>query len=200
MVNNTKPESQDPRRGDASGIQRHVESTVETQLSPVIHSAPPSEAPPFLSPPDTVHESILVHSPRKRRRTADESTTGYGSHLERLPYSAYDPIRSQYRVYDLSKVFTSVSPDGYTYMPEQKYVPKVVEAEYRRLADSAAAAIPAESLLSPAIWKEEFYWPNQFTTTQCACLMRYYIENLAPWVSRPLVKMLRPYNDKASLM
>ncbi len=82
-------------------------------------------------------------------------------------------------------------------MPEQKQVPKVVEAEYRRLADSAAAAIPVESLLSPAVWKEEFYWPNQYTTTQCACLMRYYIENLAPWVGCPLFETHGPLLTKA---
>lgn len=118
----------------------------------------------------------MVHSPIKRRKTADSTTPKNHTH------ATYNPIHSQYRIYDPPKAFGSVSLDGFNYLPEQHYVPKVVEAEYRRLADWAAAAIPPESLLSPAIWKEEFYWPNQFTTTQCACLMRYYIENLAPGV------------------
>lgn len=67
-------------------------------------------------------------------------------------------------------------------MSDQNYTPKVVEAEYRRLADSNAALVPEEPLLSPVIWKAEFLWPNVHTTTQCACLMRYYIDHLAPWV------------------
>lgn len=92
-------------------------------------------------------------------------------------------------MYNSPEVYNPASPDGFSYMPtEQKYVPKVVEAEYRRMADSAAAAIPKEDLLSPKIWKEEFYWPNKFTTTQCACLMRYYIDHLASWVGVDLAQ------------
>lgn len=39
---------------------------------------------------------------------------------------------------------------------------RAVEAEYKRLADSAAAAIPSASsgLLTPEIWKKSFFWPN----------------------------------------
>ena len=59
-----------------------------------------------------------------------------------------------------------------------------VEAEYKRLADSAAATIPSVSsgLLAPEVWKNKFVWPNRFTTTQCACLMRYFVDELAPGV------------------
>ena len=62
------------------------------------------------------------------------------------------------------------------------YATTQVEAEYRRLADTAAAAVPsvASGLLSPEIWKSSFVWPNRFTTTQCACLMRYFVDELAP--------------------
>ena len=59
---------------------------------------------------------------------------------------------------------------------------KRVEAEYIRLVDTKAATIPPDELLEPAIWKEKFYWPNKYTTTQCACLLRYFIEVLGPWV------------------
>jgi hypothetical protein len=187
VVNSASSNGQDQKRDELYRLQKQTDSVVESELSPTIRSAPPSEAPAFLSPSQTTQDAILVHSPIKRRRTADDTTEGYLTNSERFPHSAYDPIRSQYRIYDFPKVFSSVSPDGFTYMPEQKPVAKVVEAEYRRLADSAAAAIPPESLLSPTIWKEEFYWPNQFTTTQCACLMRYYIENLAPWVGKQLL-------------
>lgn len=58
-----------------------------------------------------------------------------------------------------------------------------IEAEYRKIADTEAAAIPAEPLLSPARWKRDFRWPNQYTTQQCMCLFRYYIDCLGPWVS-----------------
>ncbi|KIX07884.1 uncharacterized protein Z518_02538 [Rhinocladiella mackenziei CBS 650.93] len=180
-VNNTKFHAQDQKQEGFTVPYRRIEPSADADLSPPVRSAPPPEPPSFLSPSGTNHETVLVHSPIKRRKTADSIHPSYPSNTEPWPQGAYDPIRSQYRVYDPPKGFTSFSPDGFTAMPEQHYVPKVVEAEYRRLADSAAAAIPPESLLSPAIWKEEFYWPNKFTTTQCACLMRYYIEHLAPW-------------------
>ena len=186
-VNSKTSTTQDQRREDISRFQKPTDSLAAIELSPTIRSAPPSGAPPFLSSPDTIDEAILVHSPIKRRRTADDTSAGFLTYPKRFPHAAYDPIRSQYRIYDVPKALGAISSDGFKYMPEQRHVPKVVEAEYRRLADSDAARIPPESLLSPAIWKSEFYWPNQFTTTQCACLMRYYIENLAPWVG-----LLRP--------
>ncbi|OQV05965.1 Fungal Zn2-Cys6 binuclear cluster domain-containing protein [Cladophialophora immunda] len=181
VVTSTKANAQDERQENAAGPPKRLESSVEAELSPTVRSAPSTDLPPFLSPFNANNESVLVHSPIKRRRTADAISPEYQTHPNRLPNAAYDPIRSQYRIYDFPKVFSSTSADGFPYMPEQHQVPKVVEAEYRRLADSAAATIPEDPLLSPAIWKEEFYWPNQYTTTQCACLMRYYIENLAPW-------------------
>lgn len=58
---------------------------------------------------------------------------------------------------------------------------KEIAAEYQRLADTEAAAIPPDNFLSPALWKREFKWPNQFTTQQCLCLFRYYINILGPW-------------------
>lgn len=182
MVATTKGDLQDHRREDVSLIPKRSEPPLEAERSPPIRSAPPSEPPPLLSPPTTHHESVLVHSPLKRRKTADSAAPQYPSSTDPWPHAPYNPIRFKYLVYDTPKVFSSVSPDGFAYMPEQQYVTKVVEAEYRRLADSAAATIPSEELLSPAIWKKEFHWPNEFTTTQCACLMRYFIENLAPWV------------------
>ncbi|EXJ66337.1 uncharacterized protein A1O5_10489 [Cladophialophora psammophila CBS 110553] len=181
LVVGTKANAQDERQENASGPPKRFQSSVEAELSPTVRSAPSSDLPPFLSPFNTNHEPILPHAPIKRRRTADAIPPEYQARPNRSPNTAYDPIRSQYRIYDFPKVFSSTSPDGFPYMPEKHHVPKVVEAEYRRLADSAAAKIPEDPLLSPAIWKEDFYWPNKYTTTQCACLMRYYIENLAPW-------------------
>lgn len=61
---------------------------------------------------------------------------------------------------------------------------QAVETEYRRLADSAAASVPSifSGFLLPELWKQKFFWPNQYTTNQCVCLMRFYVEKLAPWV------------------
>lgn len=60
-------------------------------------------------------------------------------------------------------------------------LPRQVVAEYERLADDAAGAVPLTNL-SPEQWKGNFTWPNGLTTTLCECLMRYFIEELAPWV------------------
>ncbi|EXJ87272.1 hypothetical protein A1O3_04231 [Capronia epimyces CBS 606.96] len=182
VFNNTKSSVPDQKQDDVSVPSKQIDQPVKAQGPAIVHSTPAEDYTPFLSPSSTNHETVLVHSSIKRRRTADSTTQQYHSNAATWQRGAYDPIRSQYRVYHPPQVFSPVSPDGLAYMPEQQhYVPKVVEAEYRRLADSAAAAIPPESLLSPAIWKEEFYWPNKFTTTQCACLMRYYIDHLASW-------------------
>ena len=179
VSNNTKSDVQEHKQDDAAVTSKRVEPSFDAHVSPAIYSATAAEHPPFLSPPTSNHETVLVHSPIKRRRTADEATPNYHSNEEH--HGLYDPIRSQYRIYD--KVFSPVSSEGNTYMPDQHHVPRVVEAEYRRMADSDAAYNP-DSLLSPKVWKEEFYWPNRWTTIQCACLMRYYIEHLAPWVGR----------------
>lgn len=182
MVTTARPPPQPQTQDDPPvPIKRH-EQFAEDQ-SDTTYTVSSSEFPVSL-PLFSNDEKVLVHAPIKRRRTADSASQPFRPNPETWSQGAYDPIRSQYRVYESPKVFSPGSAEGFTFMPEQTYVPKVVEAEYRRLADSAAAKIPEdESLLSPTIWKEEFYWPNRFTTTQCACLMRYYIEHLAPWVS-----------------
>jgi len=148
------------------------------------------EPPPHshrLSTSTATNENVSGRPQAKRRRTTDSTTPTFPSTSEARPASVYDPIRFSYRVYDSGGAFHPADFHGLPDVTEQHHVPKVVEAEYRRLADSAAATIPPEVLLSPAIWKEQFYWPNKFTTTQCACLMRYYIEHLAPWVGHHLL-------------
>ncbi|EXJ83518.1 hypothetical protein A1O1_07141 [Capronia coronata CBS 617.96] len=179
--NNTNPPAPDQKQEDLPVPSKRTEPPGNAEGPATAHSAPTEGRAPFLSPSSTNLETLPVQSPFKRRRTADTTIQQYHVSAETWQRGAYDPIRSQYRVYHPPKVLNSVGPNGFAYMSEQQYVPKVVEAEYRRLADSAAATIPPESLLSPAIWKEEFYWPNKFTTTQCACLMRYYIDHLASW-------------------
>jgi hypothetical protein len=69
---------------------------------------------------------------------------------------------------------------GHNNMPQ---VPHRVRAEYRRLEDDNAGAIPEEHLLRPEEWRDNFFWPNAVTTNQCTTLMRYFIRELGPWVS-----------------
>lgn len=57
------------------------------------------------------------------------------------------------------------------------------QSQHNRLPDTAAAAVPSleSGMLSPRVWKEQFFWPNAYTTTQCLCLMRHFIEDMAAW-------------------
>lgn len=52
-----------------------------------------------------------------------------------------------------------------------------------RLPDTAAAALPSleSGMLSPKVWREQFFWPNEHTTTLCTCLMKHFIEDMAAW-------------------
>ena len=43
--------------------------------------------------------------------------------------------------------------------------------------------VSSASQLSPKIWKEQFFWPNASTTAQCICLVRYFVQEVAPQVS-----------------
>ena len=53
------------------------------------------------------------------------------------------------------------------------------------ILDSGASAVQSPSQLSPSIWKKQFFWPDESTTTQSICLVRYFVRELAPWVSAP---------------
>ena len=68
--------------------------------------------------------------------------------------------------------------------------PHSLRSENCRLPDTAAAALPSPTsgLLSPRIWKTQFFWPNAYTTNQCICLMRHYIQSIAPSVSDSIRK------------
>ena len=190
-VNNAKPVAEEQKQDNTSlDPYRRLQYPLDPDLSPTVHGAPSSEPFPFLSPTTSNNETALVRPliATKRRRTTDSTATRQNSGAESWQQqTAYDPVRGDtshiYRIYTLAKPYSPVGVNGVIAMGEPRHIPKVVEAEYGRLADSAAATIPDESLLSPAAWKEDFYWPNKNTTTQCACLMRYYIDHLAAWVS-----------------
>ncbi|OBT81366.1 hypothetical protein VE02_10173 [Pseudogymnoascus sp. 03VT05] len=68
------------------------------------------------------------------------------------------------------------------YLPSIRPNSTLNVAKTQRLADSAAAAVPSASsgLLNPEIWKKTFFWPNDWTTTQCACLMRHFFDVCDP--------------------
>ena len=171
---------------DLSLKRSQTSSTIQTSLStetrsPVDHSYNFSSLP-ILSPTSTLNSGSNPRSPLKRVLPDEAFGSTAQRRVDNWQSRNYNPVRTSYRVYDPPKPHNLYGLDR-SFTTEQNNVPKIVEAEYRRLADSAAAAIPDEFLLTPAIWKKEFYWPNKWTTTQCACLMRYFIEKLAPWVS-----------------
>lgn len=191
-VNCARPVGEEQRHGNASfEPYTRLDRSIDAGLSPTVHSGQSSDVPPFLSPTTSNIEAVLVRSAddSKRRRTTDSTLTRQSSGVEQWQQGVYDPVRGSssahtYRIYTTPpKTYSPVAVNGVVRMDEGRHVSKVVEAEYRRLADSAAAAIPDDALLSPAVWKEDFYWPNIYTTTQCACLMRYYIDQLSSWVS-----------------
>lgn len=156
-----------------------LHSPTIVQKSPSILSAPEF---PLVSPklPGTTNNLVPLHN-HKRRRTNEGYSPNYSLHRDSVSSSAYDPVKS-FVVYESPTTSTSYVDNGFVYSAQITSAPKIVEAEYRRLADSEAAWVPSDNLLSPAIWKEQFVWPNIYTTNQCACLMRYFIEHLAAWV------------------
>ena len=146
---------------------------------------------PILSPISTLDSGSNPRSPLKR--SLPEEVLG-SSALKRAgewQSKVHDPVgtgpaRERYMLYDNPRPQSHYDLDAISFTTESSHVPKIVEAEYRRLADTEAAWIPEgeeAELLTPAIWKEHFIWPNPRTTTQCTCLMHYFIEKLAPWVS-----------------
>jgi hypothetical protein len=107
--------------------------------------------------------------------------------------SPIDPENSpkRRRIEDAPFVFTAgverttTSPSSSAhYSPVANYSPVATShSQLSRLPDTAAAAVPSleSGMLSPRVWKEQFFWPNAYTTTQCLCLMRHFIEDMATW-------------------
>jgi hypothetical protein len=183
VVVNKRTYSYDAGADTAFRSQKRTESSVETDRSPTVRSEPILEAQSLRSPSKVVSESISVQTPVKRLKIDDEPRASYQSYNKRPANAAYDPTRDQYIVYDMKPSFPTFDSNGSARMYPTKQVPKVVEAVNGRLEDAEAAKIPDETHLEPARWKTEFNWPNAQTTTQCHCLMRYFIERLSPWVT-----------------
>ncbi|RMZ89649.1 hypothetical protein DV736_g3128, partial [Chaetothyriales sp. CBS 134916] len=146
----------------------------------------PSPDPIQKPPTGTKHtvDSTPDHSsiPQKRTFRPSNPVAASPRRIDPRPSpGVYDPVRSFFVLPQQPKAPVYVDLNDVMVLDESNDVPRRIEAEYRRLADTQAATIPPEQLLTPEVWKLEFYWPNDFTTTQCACLMRYFIEQLAPW-------------------
>jgi hypothetical protein len=168
----------------------YTSSTTHTSLSPETNS--PESYHQSLhglltssSPTSTVSNHTHSLSPLKRP-CSDEL---YYSTVRKRTDSSSKPIKTSlettYNLYDYPGSYSQYSSGTWTAntAAKQENVPTSVTTESKRIADSYAGAIPSDKLLEPAVWREHFFWPNDETTTQCACLMRYFIEKLAPWVS-----------------
>jgi hypothetical protein len=168
----------------------YTSSTTHTSLSPESDS-PESYHQTFQgvltlsSPTSTVSNNTSSLSPLKRA-LPDEL---FCSSVRRRTDSSSKPIKTSlettYNLYGYPGSYSQYSSTTWTAntAATQQNVPTSVTTESKRIADSYAGAIPSDKLLEPAVWREHFFWPNEETTTQCACLMRYFIEKLAPWVS-----------------
>ncbi|RMZ81900.1 hypothetical protein DV738_g1957, partial [Chaetothyriales sp. CBS 135597] len=168
---------------ESAEITQDEATPTETEDLSTVHS-PANRAQPSLAGTKHAGDSTADHSstPRKRSFRSNSPPTASPRTVDAGPCSGvYDPVRSFYVLPQQPKAPAYVDFNDVTLLDESNDVPRRVEAEYRRLADTQAAKIPPEELLTPEVWKSEFYWPNDFTTTQCACLMRYFIEQLAPW-------------------
>jgi len=133
-------------------------------------------------------ENILYISGTKRRRTTNDSgTTSERNQLIQLP-SISQELQSHLPVRDSASNSSYHTAYYSNYAsPTEANETRRIEAEYAKLADSEAAKIPDEPLLSFSSWKKNFRWPNQYTTQQCVCLFKYYVDVLGPWVrSHPL--------------
>lgn len=155
--------------------------------SPDLHGSGRLELSPstlnHTSPASIDHILSFPTSSTKRRRTTSDSYVPDASYHMQLPPIPQDLLAT----YPTLHSPTNSNYNNPYYLnnyasPTEVNETKRIEAEYARIADKDAGAIPAEPLLSASSWKKSFRWPNQFTTQQCMCLMKYYIEVLGPWV------------------
>lgn len=134
--------------------------------------------------PTTLIDLRTPTSPLKRPHPDNafaHSEPNYSVQRPRLPSPEISPAirtrRNTYIIYGASESW-SYAPDKF----DMHSVPQQVMAEYERLADDRAADVPPPEALEPAVWRNHFRWPNKKTTHLCECLMRYFCEELAPWV------------------
>jgi hypothetical protein len=191
-LENYFPQDDDAEHPDAAQAENSAPGQRSLTTSPIIDREPSVNLPnaPFAAermspvPSSTVRDAnVLV--PSQKRRNQNENTSDLYTQSDHLNSSLTEqPIQSP-SLGQVSSTQGLVSAPGKS---SQYSIPisstQAVEEEYRRLADSAAASLPSVSsgLLLPEVWKQKFFWPNAHTTNQCTCLMRFYVEKLAPWV------------------
>lgn len=184
--------SRPPGSIDSSARFSHPPRLETTSHSPTQQSTARFEttrkSPTQVSP--VSFENILSISGTKRRRRTNDSATS----SERFRHIQLPPISQELQ----NNLSLRDSPSNLSYhsssyynnyvSPTEANETRRIEAEYAKLADSEAAKIPDEPLLSFSSWKKNFRWPNQYTTQQCVCLFRYYVDVLGPWVrSYPVI-------------
>jgi hypothetical protein len=105
---------------------------------------------------DTISEPY-----RKRRRTNNNANGAFSLSDPFQPTSSYCLPQSAEMAQTLSINAALIGSNDSPQLGTPSHLSPAVEAEYRRLADTAAAAIPSASsgLLSPEVWKKKFFWP-----------------------------------------
>lgn len=174
----TRPKSS----ADSTVTVPPLQRTETTNRSPSQQSTSRADtalrSPASLSP--VSFDNILTISGTKRRRTNDSVTSSDPYRHVQLPPISQE-IHKQYVESPSGSSFQGGYANSYGSPTEANETTRI-EQEYARISDNLAAQIPDEPFLSVSSWKKYFRWPNQYTTQQCRCLFRYYIEVLGPWV------------------
>jgi len=114
-----------------------------------------------LLPANSGRDTTISEPNRKRRRTNDSANGAFSLSGPFQPTSSYRLSQSAEMAQTLSINAALIGSND----SPQLGTSQAVEAEYRRLADTAAAAIPSASsgLLSPEVWRKKFFWPVRKT-------------------------------------
>lgn len=134
--------------------------------------------------PSTVVGSVSNQSPRPHPIQPPELFS-----VQRVQYDAVYPFSSppatnqdQDLEYHLPIPFVNCNNVGAQSIFAVKS-PCESRSENSCVPNAAGVGIPDISPLSPSVWKEQFFWPDKFSTTQCICLVRYFVREVAPSVS-----------------
>jgi len=127
-----------------------------------------------LLPANNGRDTTISEPYRKRRRTNDNANGAFSLSGPFQPNSSYCLPQSAEMAQTLSINAALIGSNDSPQPGTPSHLSPAVEAEYRRLADTAAAAIPSASsgLLSPEVWKKKFFWPVRKTLViECSVLL-----------------------------
>lgn len=159
QTNATSPTNQSASVSGRTTISPSGTYGFRTPLSPLKRSLPD----------DAVLSPTQLHQARRRSPPASEP----------------GDMRNTYSVYErptVSHGYPFRDGEGNMEQPSAERQRRV-KATMQRLEDGNAAAIPRSNLLRPSEWRNGFVWPNEYTTNMCTTLLRYFIDELGPWVS-----------------